>query len=77
MVDKRRKDLRDLQDESGTNFAELYFVPQKLGLGIMISKSLSPNKEEIEKLLKMASDPDDKKDLLKLVQDYKIEVIKS
>ena len=69
------KTLEILQDEK-TNFAELYFCSSETRSWNNDFKISFPNKEEIEKLLKMAIDPDDKKDLLKLVQDYKIEVIK-
>lgn len=59
-----------------TNFAELYFCSSKTSAYNNDFKISFPDKEDIEKLLKMASDPDDKKDLLGLVQDYKSEVIK-
>ena len=69
------KTLRILRDEE-TNFAELYFCSSKTYSYNNDFKISFPDKEEIDKLLKMANDPDDKNYLLELIQDYKREVVK-
>lgn len=69
------KTLGILEDEE-TNFAESYFCSSETRAYNNEFKISFPDKEEIERLLKMTGDPQDKNDLLKLVQDYKSEVIK-